>query len=59
MANRAGPDERVPSGAVLSEYCLFSVHSPFNTNKNSMLELKSFIQQIFDILKSGRNKVTR
>ena len=27
MANRAGPDERVPSGAVLSEYSLFSVYS--------------------------------
>ena len=43
MANRAGPDDRVPRGAVLSEYSLFSVYSPFNTaflcGKNSMLEL--------------------
>ena len=42
MANRVGPDDRVPRGAVLSEYSLFSVYSPFNTaflcGKNSMLE---------------------
>ena len=43
MANRADPYERVTSGAVLSEYSLFSVYSLFNTafrcGKNSMLEL--------------------
>ena len=44
MANRVGPDERVPSGAVLSEYSLFSVYFLliqhfFVTSKNSMLEL--------------------
>ena len=31
MEHGAGPDERVPSGAVLSEYSLFSVYSLFNT----------------------------